>query len=82
MDGKTGGTILPWGAHKERTPYPSCVNIDVNIKPGEFVMRTLFADFTVQAERKMEAVMNEPLVKINLKNLTPKYFLRSLFFKE
>lgn len=24
-------------------------------------MRTLFADLTVQAERKMEAVMNEPL---------------------
>uniref|UniRef100_A0A1S4MY51 Uncharacterized protein n=1 Tax=Pediculus humanus subsp. corporis TaxID=121224 RepID=A0A1S4MY51_PEDHC len=59
----SGGTILPWGAHKERSLYPSCVNIDVDIKPGEFVMRTLFADFTVQAERKMEAVMNDPLEK-------------------
>lgn len=58
----SGGSVLPWGAHKERSPYPSTVNIDVDIKPGEFVMRTLFADFTVQAERKMEAVMNEPLV--------------------
>lgn len=60
----SGGTMLPWGAHKERSPYPSCVNIDVDIKPGEFVMRTLFADFTVQAERKMDAVMNEPLVSL------------------
>lgn len=58
--------MLPWGAHKERSPYPSCVNIDVDIKPGEFVMKTLFADFTVQAERKMDAVMNEPLVSLNI----------------
>jgi hypothetical protein len=34
----------------------------MDIRPGEFVMRTLFADFTVQAEKKMEAVMAEPLV--------------------
>lgn len=57
----SAGSVLPWGAHKDRSPYPSTVNIDVEIKPGEFVMRTLFADLTVQAERKMEAVMNEPL---------------------
>ncbi|CAG2065390.1 unnamed protein product, partial [Timema podura] len=57
------GTVLPWGAHKERSPYPACVNIDMDIRPGEFVMRTLFADFTVQAEKKMEAVMAEPLEK-------------------
>lgn len=34
----------------------------MDIKPGEFVMRSLFADFTIQAERKIEAVMSEPLV--------------------
>ncbi|XP_026809010.1 protein furry isoform X2 [Rhopalosiphum maidis] len=50
-------TVLPWGAHKERSPFP---NVDTDIKPGEYVMRTLFADFTVQAERKMEEVMTEP----------------------
>lgn len=60
--GSAGGTVLPWGAHKERSPYPACVHIDMDIRPGEFVMRTLFADFTVQAEKKMEAVMAEPLV--------------------
>jgi hypothetical protein len=60
--GSASGTVLPWGAHKERSPYPACVHIDMDIRPGEFVMRTLFADFTVQAEKKMEAVMAEPLV--------------------
>jgi hypothetical protein len=35
----------------------------MDIRPGEFVMRTLFAEFTVQAEKKMEAVMAEPLVQ-------------------
>ncbi|KAJ8877491.1 hypothetical protein PR048_021946 [Dryococelus australis] len=57
------GTVLPWGAHKERSPYPPCINIDMDIRPGEFVMRTLFADFTVQAEKKMEAVMAESLTR-------------------
>jgi len=60
--GSTSGTVLPWGAHKERSPYPACIQIDMDIRPGEFVMCTLFADFTVQAEKKMEAVMAEPLV--------------------
>ncbi|XP_021940399.1 protein furry [Zootermopsis nevadensis] len=59
--GSASGTVLPWGAHKERSPYPACVHIDMDIRPGEFVMRTLFAEFTVQAEKKMEAVMAEPL---------------------
>ncbi|XP_075228459.1 microtubule binding protein furry isoform X2 [Lycorma delicatula] len=54
-------TMLPWCAHKERTPQPtSSIPIDTDIRPGEFVMRTLFADFTVQAEKKMEAVLAEP----------------------
>lgn len=58
------GTLLPWGAHKERSPHPvSGPNIDMDIKPGEFVMRSLFADFTIQAEKKIETVMAEPLEK-------------------
>ena len=28
--------------------FPSTVHIETDIKPGEFVMRTLFAEFTVQ----------------------------------
>lgn len=30
--------------------------------PGEFVLRTLFAEFTVLAEKKIETILNEPLV--------------------
>lgn len=54
--------MLPWGAHKERSPYLTCVNVDINIRPGEFVMRTLFAEFTIQAEKKIESVMADPPV--------------------
>ena len=37
---------------------------DPKIRPGEFVMRVLFAEFTAQAEKKIEAVMLEPPVRI------------------
>lgn len=56
-------TVLPWGAHKERSPHLTSLNIDMDIRPGEFVMRTLFADFTVQAEKKIETVLAEPQEK-------------------
>lgn len=62
VTGAKEGTMLPWGAHKERSPYPTCVNVDINIRPGEFVMRTLFAEFTIQAEKKIESVMGDPPV--------------------
>ncbi|XP_071055767.1 protein furry isoform X2 [Onthophagus taurus] len=59
------GSLLPWGAHKERSPHPSAGPlIDMDIRPGEFVMRSLFADFTIQAEKKIEAVMGEPQEKL------------------
>lgn len=54
--------MLPWGAHKERSPHLSSMNIDMDIRPGEFVMRTLFADFTLQAEKKIDSVLAEPQV--------------------
>lgn len=50
--------MLPWGHHKGSTVPPS----DLDLRPGEYVMRLLFTEFTVQAERKMEAVMAEPQV--------------------
>uniref|UniRef100_A0A1B6DZ54 Protein furry n=1 Tax=Clastoptera arizonana TaxID=38151 RepID=A0A1B6DZ54_9HEMI len=56
-------TMLPWGAHKERSPHISSMNIDMDIRPGEFVMRSLFADFTVQAEKKIDSVLAEPQEK-------------------
>lgn len=60
----TRGSMLPWGGHKG--PVPPADN---DLRPGEFVMRLLFTEFTVQAERKMEAVMAEPLEKPLAKTL-------------
>ena len=55
----SGTQVLPWGAPRERSRFPSSFNIDTDIRPGEFVMRTLFAEFTVQADKKISAVMEE-----------------------
>ncbi|XP_044597140.1 protein furry isoform X1 [Cotesia glomerata] len=49
--------VLPWGAQKE-TVKPQHME-DMDLRPGEFVMRNLFADFAAQAERKIEAVMTD-----------------------
>lgn len=57
--------VLPWGAQKE-TIKPQQIE-DLDLRPGEYVMRTLFAEFAIQAERKIEAVMTEtekPLSKV------------------
>ncbi|XP_075990404.1 microtubule binding protein furry isoform X10 [Anticarsia gemmatalis] len=59
------GSMLPWGPHKGPVMAPA----DSDLRPGEFVMRLLFTEFTVQAERKMEAVMAEPLEKPLAKTL-------------
>lgn len=54
----SSGTVqMPWGAQKE-IMRPQQMG-DVDLRPGEFVMRSLFADFTTQAEKKIEAVMTE-----------------------
>ena len=34
------------------------------INPGEFVLRALFTEFTVLAERKIERLMKEPVVSV------------------
>ena len=48
---------LPWGAVKDNGEFPESVRISTNTKPGQFVLQTLFAEFTVQAERKIEQVL-------------------------
>lgn len=59
------GSMLPWGSHKGPAVPPP----DSDLRPGEYVMRLLFTEFTVQAERKMEAVMAEPPVsRVSLSN--------------
>lgn len=65
----TSSQVLPWGAPKERSRFPSSVNIDTDIKPGEFVMRTLIAEFTIQVEKKISAIMVEPLERPLSKSL-------------
>lgn len=57
--------LLPWGAQKERFPQIMAgPNVDVDIQPGEFVMRNLFANFTILAEKKIDFVMTEQQVRI------------------
>ncbi|KAJ0183584.1 hypothetical protein K1T71_000007 [Dendrolimus kikuchii] len=52
-------SMLPWSTHKGPVVPPT----DMDLRPGEYVMRMLFTEFTLQAERKMDAVMAEPLEK-------------------
>ena len=65
----TSSTLLPWGAPKERSRLPGTLNIDPDIRPGEFVMRTLFAEFTQAVDKKVAAVMADPLEKPLAKSL-------------
>ncbi|XP_069960081.1 protein furry isoform X3 [Cherax quadricarinatus] len=67
--GSHGSTLLPWGARKERAQFPATVHIDTDLRPGEFVMRTLFAEYTVMAEKKIETVMQEPIERSLSKSL-------------
>ncbi|XP_062543394.1 protein furry isoform X2 [Armigeres subalbatus] len=61
-------SLLPWNTHnRSSVVVPPSVSAaidmmaasDGTLRPGEIVMRTLFADFTVQAEKKIETVMLE-----------------------
>ena len=49
---------LPWRAVRERVTFPESVHINVNNKPGAFVLEMLFAEFTVLAERKIEQALD------------------------
>lgn len=61
--------VLPWGARKERQPFPPGIHFDTDVKPGEFVLRVLFAEFTLQAEKKIRGVLAEPLERPVSKSL-------------
>ena len=59
--------ILPWNyyARKERTVNtPTNVHVETSLKPGEYVMRSLFAEFVLQADKKITAVMAESFVSV------------------
>uniref|UniRef100_A0A8C9SBB5 Furry homolog, like n=1 Tax=Scleropages formosus TaxID=113540 RepID=A0A8C9SBB5_SCLFO len=53
------------GGTRTETPSVamSSITIDPELKPGEYVIKSLFAEFAVQAEKKIEVVMAEPLEK-------------------
>ncbi|XP_055323770.1 protein furry isoform X11 [Sitodiplosis mosellana] len=57
--------LLPWGTQSRSCIAATAGIIDMqqtsdsSLRPGEIVMRTLFAEFTQQAEKKIELVMLE-----------------------
>ena len=54
---------LPWGAVRERVAFPESIHINVNNKPGAFVLEMLFAEFTVLAEKKIEQALDSQVYK-------------------
>lgn len=58
--------VLPWGVPADR--QQAVWSEDVT--PGEFVLRTLFAEFTILAERKIDLVLGEPLVRVSTRKQT------------
>ncbi|XP_034722102.1 protein furry homolog isoform X8 [Etheostoma cragini] len=45
------------------------ISIDPESKPGEYVLKSLFANFTIMSERKIRIIMAEPLEKPLTKSL-------------
>ncbi|RWS23768.1 protein furry-like protein, partial [Leptotrombidium deliense] len=59
---------LPWNCRKER--MSNFQSVDLNSKPGEFLLRTLFSEFALLAEKKIDVVLSsEPLEKPLSKSL-------------
>jgi len=62
-DGSGGIGITVDDADEPDGIFESAIGtMESRIRPGEFVMRVLFAEFTSQAEKKIESVMLEPPV--------------------
>jgi hypothetical protein len=68
----TRATLLPWSSHNRSSIAAANVTgsidmlglADNSMRPGELVMRSLFADFVQQAEKKIESVMLESHVSM------------------
>uniref|UniRef100_A0A674IXH6 FRY microtubule binding protein n=1 Tax=Terrapene triunguis TaxID=2587831 RepID=A0A674IXH6_9SAUR len=55
------------GTQREKGPPAMLpISVDPDSKPGEYVLKSLFVNFTTQAERKIRIIMAEPLVKLCL----------------
>ncbi|CAL8352659.1 unnamed protein product [Lota lota] len=50
-------------------PAMTPISVDPESKPGEFVLKSLFANFTTASERKIRIIMAEPLEKPLTKSL-------------
>lgn len=64
-------SLLPWSSQSRSsimatntTNMDMLLSGDGTLRPGEIVMRTLFYDFTQQAEKKIESVMLESYVSL------------------
>ena len=54
------------GTQKEKGPPTMLpISVDPDSKPGEYVLKSLFVNFTTQAERKIRIIMAEPLVSMH-----------------
>ncbi|KTG43896.1 hypothetical protein cypCar_00020228 [Cyprinus carpio] len=73
------------GSWEKRSIHPatmSSITIDPELKPGEFVIKSLFAEFAVLAEKKIEVVMAEPLLISSMSSIAEHCLpslLRTLF---
>ncbi|XP_034036419.1 protein furry homolog-like isoform X6 [Thalassophryne amazonica] len=56
-------SVAPLSWERRSVAIMSNITIDPELKPGEFVIKSLFAEFAVLAEKKIEMVMAEPLEK-------------------
>ncbi|KAM9456432.1 protein furry homolog isoform 5-T5 [Clarias gariepinus] len=54
---------------KKGLPAIMPLTVDPESKPGEFVLKSLFANFTLLSERKIRIIMAEPLEKLLTKSL-------------
>ncbi|MGH0127200.1 UNVERIFIED_CONTAM: hypothetical protein FKN15_051317 [Acipenser sinensis] len=60
----------------------SNITIDPELKPGEYVIKSLFAEFAILAEKKIEVVMAEPLLISSMSSIAEHCLpslLRTLF---
>uniref|UniRef100_A0A4W5PW13 FRY like transcription coactivator n=1 Tax=Hucho hucho TaxID=62062 RepID=A0A4W5PW13_9TELE len=62
-------SVAPLTWEKRNVVAMSSIIIDPELKPGEFVIKSLFAEFAVLAEKKIEVVMAEPLEKLLSRSL-------------
>ncbi len=54
---------------EKRPPAMMPISVDPESRPGEYVLKSLFASFTTISERKIRIVMAEPLVSDSFEQL-------------